>query len=140
MLLGLQLYFGLTLSEAMRIYPGINIGTDCIWMTRDASSYNQSRLIPIDSPQQKAMLEKLIELTGQCNNLIDAHGYDVVRYAYRKAMKSVKFCPRKSYRYFYAQMIYKKLAPTLPKAELVLLMMRQMGLQSRVTLWRYLKE
>ena len=141
-LLGLQLHFGLTLSEAMRVCPDISIRENNLWITRDIASNSMDKVIPIRSVNQKAILEKLRTLTQpqHCESLISTQGYDAVRYAYRKNMKSLKYSPRKSYRYFYAKMLYEQLSPSLSKPKLILLIMREMGLQSRVTLWGYLKE
>ena len=139
-LLGLQLYFGLTLSEAMRICPGMCIRENDLWITRDIASNSTDRSIPIRSADQKALLEKFHTLAQNCDSLISTQGYDAVRYAYRKGMKSLKLPPRQSYRYFYAKTLYEQLSPTLSKPKLILLIMREMGLQSRVTLWGYLKK
>ena len=140
LLLNLQIHFGLTLSEAMRIIPEVHIQEHAIWLTREIASNNQDRIIPLRSDFQKIILQELIALTGQEHCLISSQGYDAVRFAYRRSLETIKLSPRKSYRYMYAQMMHKQLSPLLRNYELNLLLMREMGLQSRVTLWGYLNE
>ena len=140
LLLNLQIYFGLTFSEAMRLLPDVHIQEHAIWLTREITSNSQDRVIPLRSDLQKIILQELIALTGQEDSLISSQGYDAVRYAYRKSLATIKLPPRKSYRYLYAQMMHEQLSPLLRNYELILLLMREMGLQSRVTLWGYLNE
>lgn len=140
LLLNLQIYFGLTLSEAMRLLPDVHIQENAIWLTREITSNSQDRTIPLRSDRQKIILQELTALTGQEHSLISSQGYDTVRHAYRQGLASIKLPPRKSYRYLYAQMMHEQFSPLLRNYELILLLMREMGLQSRVTLWGYLNE
>ena len=140
LLLNIQIHFGLTLSEAMRLIPEVHIQEHAIWLTREITSNSQDRIIPLRSDFQKKILQELIALTGPEHSLITSQGYDAVRYAYRKSLETIKLPPRKSYRYLYAQAMHKQLSPLLRNYELTLLLMREMGLQSRVTLWGYLNE
>lgn len=139
-LLNLQINFGLTLSEAMRVVPEIHIQEEALWLTREMTSNSQDRFIPLRTEQQKILLQELIALTGQHQNLMNAQGYEAIRHAYRKALAEINLSYRQSYRYLYAQTVYQQLSPLLRNYELTLLLMREMGLQSRVTLWGYLNE
>lgn len=139
-LLNLQIHFGLTLSEAMRLVPDIHIQDQTLWITREIASNSQDRIIPLRSKEQEVILQKLLVITEPSHSLIASQGYDAVRHAYRKGMAILKLPPRKSYRYLYAQTLYRQLSPLLRHYELILLLMREMGLQSRVTLWGYLNE
>lgn len=139
-LLGMQLHYGLTLSEAMRVCPKLSTRKESLWITRNVASNSKDRYIPIRSAHQTILLEKLFELIGEADNLILTRGYDAVRHAYRKSMKLLRLPTRKAYRYVYAKMLYEHLSPSLEKPKLMLLIEREMGLQSHVTLWGYLKE
>jgi len=138
-LLGMQLHYGLTLSEAMRFCPKVFATSESLWITRDIASNSKDRFIPIRSAYQTKLLEKLFALIGSEDNLLSAQGYDAVRYAYRKSMKHLRLPTRKTYRYMYAQMIYAQLSPALSRPDLMSLIQHEMGLQSQVTLWGYLK-
>lgn len=139
-LLKLQIHFGLTLSEAMRLVPDVHIQDHALWLTREITSNSQDRNIPLRSEIQKLILQELFTLTGPALNLISSQGYDAVRHAYRKGLADIKLPSKQSYRYLYAQMLYEQLSPILRHYEIILLLMREMGLQSRVTLWGYLNE
>ena len=137
-LLGLQIHFGLTISEAMRLLDDVNVQQHLIWVTRDIASNSTDRHIPILTTQQKQILREYKALLENKDNLIAAQGYDVVRHAYRKTLASLKLPLRQSYRYLYAQLRYEQLSSTMSTSELNLLIMREMGLKSPVTLWGYL--
>jgi hypothetical protein len=139
-LLALQIHFGLTLSEGMRLLPNVHIQPHGIWLTREITFNSQDRVIPIRSEKQQSLLNTLINLTGGEHSLIESHGYDAIRYAYRQNLLHLKISPRYSYRRLYAQSMYKELSTILSSYELTLLLLREMGLQSRVTLWGYLRE
>lgn len=139
-LLQLQIHFGLTLSEAMRLVPDVHIQDHALWLTREIASNSQDRKVPLRSEIQRVILQELLTLTGPELNLISSQGYDAIRHAYRKGLADIKLPAKKSYRYLYAQILYEQLSPILRHYELILLLMREMGLQSRVTLWGYLNE
>lgn len=61
LLLNLQVYFGLTLREAMRLIPGVHVQQDALWVTRDIAFNSTDRFIPIRSKTQiGVVLGKLI--------------------------------------------------------------------------------
>jgi hypothetical protein len=139
-LLGLQIHFGLTLSEAMRMVPSIHIQEHQLWLTREMTFNNEDRCVPFQSIKQKNILNELAELTKNHKNLIESHGYDAVLFAWREALRALKLPPRKAYRYVYAQQRQKALITTLNHYKTTLTIMDEMGLKSRSTLWGYLRE
>ena len=139
-LLGLQIHFGLTLGEAMRLVPDIHSQQKNLWLTREITFNSLDRLIPLRSEIQTQILNELKQLTPNSNSLIATQGYEVVRYQYRQALQELKLPPLKSYRYLYAQQLQRQLLPTLDHYRLSLLIMDEMGLKSRTTLWTYLHE
>lgn len=140
LLMHLQIDFGLTLSESMRLIPDIHIQQNTLWITREMAFNSHDRSIPIRHENQARILQALITMIGTEENMISSLGYDAVRHAYRKSLLSVKLSPKKSYRYLYAKTMHATLSSTLPNHALTSLIMREMGLQSRVTLWGYLRE
>jgi hypothetical protein len=139
-LLGLQMYFGLTLSEAMRIVPAIHVQEQQLWLTREMTFNNEDRFVPFHTTEQKKVLSVLAELTKPHQNLIENHGYDAVRFAWREALRALNLPARKAYRYVYAQARQKALITRLNHYKTTLTIMDEMGLKSRTTLWGYLRE
>ena len=139
-LLGLQIHFGLTLSEAMRILPDIHVQEDRLWLTREITFNSQDRVIPLRSEIQERIIHEFNELTQRKNNLISVQGYQALCFSWRKSLQAINLSPYKSYRYHYAQQVHSKLSPILGHYELSLLIMAEMGLKSRTTLWTYLHE
>lgn len=136
----LQAHFGLTFSEAINLTPEIHIQENSLWLTREITSNSQDRIVPFRTDFQRTTLRDLSLITNNTKNVIDAFGYDAVRHAYKCALKSEKLSVKKCYRYLYARMIHAQLSPTLSHYQLTLLIMREMGLRSRTTLWGYLRE
>jgi hypothetical protein len=138
-LLGLQIHFGLTLSEAMRIVPSIHVQEHQLWLTREITFNNEDRSIPFQNSEQKKILTELAEQTKTHKNLIESHGYDAVLFSWREAVRALKLPPRKTYRYVYAHLRQKQLIATLNHYNMTLAIMDEMGLKSRTTLWGYLR-
>lgn len=139
-LLGLQTHFGLTLTEAMRLIPDIHIQKNALWITREIAFNSRDRFIPFRTQTQQIVLNQLIQLTGKLENLITAQGYDVVRSSYRETLKKFNLSSRKTFRYLYAQQLKQQLGRDLGSYQLHILIMEEMGLDSRTTLWGYLHE
>lgn len=139
-LLGLQIHFGLTLSEAMRLLPGIHVQEHKLWLTREITFNSQDRIVPFRSKIQEDIIGEFNVLTQNQHNLISSQGYRSLCFSWRKALKTLKLPHSKSYRYLYAQQTQQQLSSALSNYELSLLIMDEMGLKSRTTLWRYLHE
>ena len=139
-LLGLQLHFGLTLSETMRMVPSIHLQEHQLWLTREITFNNEDRCVPIQSTEQQKILNELNELTKTHKNLIKSHGYDAVLFAWRETLRALKLPPQKAYRYVYAHLRQKQLITTLNHYKMTLTIMDEMGLKSRTSLWEYLRE
>ena len=138
-ILQLQIHFGLTFSETIHLLKDIHIQEKHLWITREISSNSLDRVIPIRTHHQVLILQDLSTIIGTHDCLLTAYGYDAIRHAYRNNLTSVNLPHKKSYRYLYAQTRHNELSATLRNYELTLLLMREMGLQSRVTLWGYLR-
>jgi hypothetical protein len=138
-LLGLQIHFGLTLSEAMRMVPSIHIQEHQLWLTREITFNHEDRCVPFQTTEQTKILDELNQLTASNQSLIETHGYDAVLFAWRDALRALKLLPRKAYRYAYAQFRQKQLLTTLSQYKTTLTIMDEMGLKSRTTLWGYLR-
>jgi len=135
-----QVHFGLTLSEAMRLRPAIHIQENTIWITRNIATNSQDRMIPFRNDEQIGIINTFQALCTQEQSLISTYGYHHVRYAYHNALKTIGLPALKTYRYLYARKMNEELIKTLSNYMTKQTIMREMGLQSRRTLWSYLNE
>ncbi len=135
-----QMSFGLTLSEAMRLTPDIHIQENHVWITRDIATNSQDRLIPIRHEKQKQIIDSFLMLCKPNKNLTLTLGYHHVRESYSTQLKLLGLASSKTYRYLYARTLYQELSPILPNYLVTQTIMREMGIHTRMTLWRYLNE
>lgn len=138
-LFGLQMQFGLTLSEAMRIVPSIHVQEHQLWLTRETTFNSEDRFVPIQTSEQKKVLKELSKVTEAHKNLIESHGYDAVRFTWREALRNLNLPAQKTYRHVYAHLRRKALITTLTHYKTILAIMDEMGIKSRTTLWGYLR-
>ncbi|MBA3536666.1 MAG: hypothetical protein H0T84_08670 [Tatlockia sp.] len=136
-LLEFQIYFGLTLSEAMRLSPDVHIQEHSVWITRDIATNSLDRMIPIRTNEQLEITKSFLILCSE-QNLISTFGYHPVRHAYNTELKVRGLPSSKSYRCLYAKNIHSELIKVLSAYLSKQTIMREMGLQSRRTLWAYL--
>lgn len=135
----LQIHFGLTLSEAMRLCPTIHVQEYELWITRDIATNSHDRTIPF---RNEAQIEAKNSLSSLCReqSLILTYGYHSVRGVYSNELKAIEAPSSKSYRGIYAKNMYPELSQTLSPYLAKQTIMREMGLRSRRTLWSYLNE
>lgn len=57
-LLALQIHFGLTLSEAMRLLPEIHVQGDKLWLTREITFNSRDRIVPFRWEIQTAVINE----------------------------------------------------------------------------------
>lgn len=136
----LQSEFALTFSEATRIIPDLHIREHSLWVTREIAFNHQDRIIPIRNDGQAVVVQSLFALTSHHLSLISMHGYHAVRHIYRTSMQNAGLDSMKSYRYLYAKHQHPHLLQAFSKQEANDILMREMGLKSRTTLWEYLHE
>ena len=136
----LQAEFGLTFSENTRLVPDIHIREQILWLTRDITFNHQDRTVPIRSNQQLEVLTKFQELTYPNQSILEMHGHRAILRSYYRFMTLARLSPKKSYRYLYAQSQYPALSKVFSHKEVYQILMQDMGLQSRSTLWGYLHE
>ncbi|KTD26052.1 phage integrase N-terminal domain-containing protein [Legionella israelensis] len=139
-LMGFQMHFGLTLSETMRLLPDVHVQNNHLLLTREITFNHLDRKVPIRTPTQMAILRIFHHLTQKQHCLINSFGYRVVCFRWQKAMKALRWPAKKSYRYMYAQLTQASLSSQLDHYRLSILIMDEMGLKSRTTLWSYLNE
>lgn len=124
----------------MHLNPDLHIQEHSLWITREIASNSQDRFIPIRSDIQIALLNEFKALIERNNTFIEAFGYETLLHCYRQALNELKLLPIKNYRYLYARQLKQQLSPTLSKYELMWLIMEEMGVTSRTTVWNYLNE
>jgi hypothetical protein len=136
----LQSAFGLTFSEVTRLISNHHIREYSVWITRDIAFNHQDRVIPIRHDEQLYVLQSFASQTENHHSLITAQGYHAIRQIYSTAMKKAGFSSLKSYRYLYAKNQSQELLKVFSTQEANEMIMREMGLKSRTTLWGYLHE
>ncbi len=138
LLLNLQIHFGLTLSEAMRLIPGVHVRENKLWLTREITFNSMDRYVPVRSDEQEDIINEFNDVTRNQRTLIELHGHRALCFTWSKALKSLRIPVKKSCRYLYAQVTHKQLTPTYGNDELTRLLMNEMGLKSRTAVWNYL--
>lgn len=139
MLLELQIYFGLTFSESIRLVPDIHLQEKSIWATRDLATNSHDRMIPIITDKQWLIIEAFKKFCP-ITNLLTTYSYHGVRSIYRTEMATIGLSSSKSYRYIYAKNRYVELCESLPSYKARQTLMREMGIRSRRSIWAYLHE
>lgn len=135
-----QTIFGLSLSEAIRLVPDIHIQENHVWITRDIATNSQDRLIPIRHEKQTRLIDSFLIMCDPNKNLMSTLGYHHVRESYSTQLKLLELAPSKTYRYLYARTLHQELSHILPNYLVNQTIMREMGIQTRMTLWNYLNE
>ena len=135
-----QTCFGLTLSEAKLLVPTIHIKEHHLWITRDIASNSQDRLIPIRFDDQTRIIGSFLTMCTPNKSLTATLGYHHVREAYSSQLISLGMAASRTYRYFYARCLHQELSHLAPNYLLNQTIMREMGIQTRMTLWSYLHE
>ena len=138
-ILQLQIHFGLTFSEAYRLIPDIHIRKNTLWLTRDITFNHQDRAVPIRNDEQLTILESFRALNQPNESMLETHGHHAILSTHQRMMKLVGLSPKQTYRYIYAQHQYRELSKTLSHKEISRIIMNEMGLKSRTTLWNYLE-
>ena len=135
-----QTCFGLRLSEAKRLVPNVHIKENHVWITRDIAANSQDRLIPIRFDDQTRIIGSFLTLCNPNKSLIATLGIHHVREAYSIQLLSLGMAASRTYRYFYARCLHQEFSPIVPNYLLNQTIMREMGIQTRMTLWSYLNE
>lgn len=139
-ILALQIQFGLTLSEAIRIKPTIHSDDNHLLLTREITFNSQDRMIPFRNELQHQIIESLAQLTQGPYCLLQTYDDKMIRYQLSQSLKHHKLPTSKSWRYLYAQWVNIELSKILCQYKLNWMIMDEMGVKSRTTLWRYLNE
>ena len=140
LLLNLQIHFGLTLSEAMSLIPGVHVQESHLWLTREMTFNSMDRIVPIRSAVQIGIINEFNLLTHNQHTLIDEHGYRALCFIWHKALKKLRIPVKRSCRYLYARLTYQQLISTKGKDDVTKLLMDELGLKSHTTLRGYLRE
>ncbi|MDI1353245.1 MAG: phage integrase N-terminal domain-containing protein [bacterium] len=140
LIMALQTQFGLTFSEAIYLIPDIHIREHKLWITREIAFNSTDRTIPIRFETQILLISELIHYTQGHQYLAQTHKYEDILSLWRMALMSDGLPVNKTYRYLYAQLIKKELSPILGNYHTNWLILDEMGIKSRNTLWSYLNE
>lgn len=138
LLLNLQIHFGLTLREVMHLIPVVHVRKDKLWLTREMTFNSMDRIVPVRSDIESHIINEFILVTHDQYTLIEQYGYRSLCFTWSKALKALRIPVKKSCRYLYAQLMFKQLSSTYNNDALTKLLMDEMGLTSRVSIWNYL--
>jgi hypothetical protein len=140
LIIGLQIQFGLTFSEAIHFVPDIHQQEDALWITREIAFNSLDRLIPLRNDMQKNTLAELNALTSGSQSLAQRYGSALIRAQWHRALTERSLPAHQSFRYLYAQQLKMELVPILGNYQTSWLIHDEMGIKSRNTLWLYLNE
>lgn len=139
-LFALQVKFGLTLLEAMRLKPDIHILDNELWVTREISTNHKDRLIPIISEEQQTILFKLKATTEGKNSLQEQFGEKHLRLAYKFALSTLQLPTHLNYRYVYAKARFTQLSRILSKREAKEIVFGETQINKTNPLWKNIHE
>lgn len=140
LLFALQSRFGLTFLEAMYIKPAIHIRDNGLWITREISTNNKDRLIPVISREQQAILEKLNTLISGNRSLSEQFGERHLRLAWKFALSTLQLPTNMNYRYLYARARLAQLCRETSKKEARVIVISETGITNTSPLWKNLYE
>ncbi|WP_133130249.1 hypothetical protein [Legionella yabuuchiae] len=139
-ILVLQVHFGLTYSEAIRIKPNIHTQQNNLWLTREITFNGQDRIVPYRNEIQTSIIDSLKELTQGPYSLLQVYGEQNLKARLRSSHNQLKLPKSKSWRYLYAKWLNQELSSALSQYKLNWVIMEELGVKSRTSLWRYLNE
>ena len=140
LIMALQTEFGLTFAEAIYLRPDIHVKEHRLLITRKIAFNSQDRDIPLRFEQQANIIAHLKRFIGVEHSLAKKVGYETICQQWRKALSKHHLPCNKTYRYLYAQKLYQDLTPKLGSYQTRWLILDEMGIKSRNTLWLYLNE
>ena len=140
LLFALQVKFGLTLLEAMRLNPEIHILDNELWVTREISTNRKDRLIPIVSEQQHTILTQLKTTTEEKNSLQKKFGEKHLRLAYKFALSTLKLPTHLNDRYLYAKTRFAQLYKITSKREAKAMVFEETHINKSNPLWKIIHE
>ena len=138
-LFGLQSYFGLTVSEAIKITPEIHITEDELRITREISTNSKDRVVPIQSQIQNELIELIMQQLKSSKPWLKQMDESYIRLVYQYELTSIGLSSRIQYRYLYAQGRLNELAHLIPK-EKVHRIKKEMSITAGSTIWSYCHE
>lgn len=140
LIMAMQTQFGLTFNEALNLTPDIHSREHRLWITREIAFNSTDRMIPLRTENQNQLINELINYSSGYKSLVQLHHYNDIRLLWRMALISQNLPINRTYRYLYAQQLYKELSPILGNYQTSWLIRDEMGIKSRNTLWLYLNE
>ena len=138
-LFGLQSYFGLTISEAIKLTPDVHITENELWVTRDISSNSKDRIVPIQSQIQRELILLIMQQLKPSESWLKQMDESYIRLAYQYGLTAIGLSTRVQYRYLYAQGRLNELTHLIPK-EKVLRIKEEMSITAASTIWNYCHE
>jgi hypothetical protein len=139
-LFALQVKFGLTLLEAMRLKPDVHVLENELWVTREISTNHKDRLIPIISEEQKTLLIQFNTVTEGNKCLEEQFGDRHLRLAYKFALSTLQLPTNLNYRYVYAKARFTQLHKSQSKREAKSMVFEETHINKTNPLWTNIHE
>lgn len=133
---GMQVFFGLSYSEAVNLKKHIHIKSNEITVSSFVSAKSISRTIVAKSPEQHSLLNEVINDLKDGQSLKDIHGDRYLRFIYNHSLKLNNQPTNIQYRYHYARMRASQISSGKTK-DIINQIKGEMGL-SGITIWGYL--
>lgn len=136
----LQTDCGLTFSEAIKLVPNIHIQDTFIYLTREISVNGKDRMIPIESENQRMLLEKLENFLRPNKNLLAHYQYAKLRGFYQKNLKPLGLPTNIQYRYLYAKSRFKTLFKKMNVHDAKTQLIQEMQINKTSPIWKIIYE
>lgn len=137
-IMALQIQFGLTFNEAIKIRAPINIQDRQLTISDDIAFNSMERIIQVCTKQQQTILNELNHLLDTDINLIKKYSHSHLTAEWRSELIKYNLPSNKSWRYWYAKQRVEMLLPEAGLAQAYRVIQKEMGVKSRNTLWSYL--
>lgn len=131
LILRLQIYFGLTKSEAVRFRVQLyNNYENLIFIPKDIAHNNKDRIIIMHSDNQEKVIEDLLDELGDKLSLVEKVGHRTPVDLYNAELKYIDHSTKTPFRSLYARQEYEHLsnAENLPHKESIKRICGQMGI------------
>lgn len=132
LIVSLILYFGLSFEEATSVIPDIHVFEKYITLTREITSNNIDKSIPIFCSMQSEVIRELISVTEFMKSLGHIYSKRTLKELYQSALNILNISNRNSLQFYYARMRFSHLSNlNLSKNHCLLKISRELGIHHR---------
>lgn len=136
LLVGLQVKFGLSFQESIRLNPQIHLQDDALYLTREITINHKDRLVPIITPVQQELIQQLNQLTKQQASLNSIFEEKFLRLALRVALMTLQLPSHINYRFLYAKARLVDLCADYSLSESRKMVIAETAINQTSSVWR----